>query len=268
VLARAEDGALVQIDLPDRWLDALRPAWPPTGLAEVGDDHTAADLCVALLEGPDSEPICEVDGVAVDGGWLRVGSTLALFAAEHLAARVAIHAGVAARGGRAIVLPGPSFAGKSTLCAALGEAGATVLTDELALVDPSASTVTGWHRPLRLRQPDGSVRSIQLAETDGVALDVSALVFPVYEADTDEVIEVEPLTPGDAVLALLANTVSAQVAPERAFDTAVALARSAPAVRIRHRDAAAVADLLLSSAARPPSRTIRSAAHGRADRGA
>src|ERR687894_479249 len=43
---------------------------------------------------------------------------------------------VVARGGRALVRPGPSLSGKTTLVAALVRSGAAYLSDEFAVLDP------------------------------------------------------------------------------------------------------------------------------------
>jgi hypothetical protein len=56
---------------------------------------------------------------------------IALNAPEH----VFVHAGVVGVGERAIVLPGRSFAGKTTLVAALVRAGAEYWSDEYAVLD-------------------------------------------------------------------------------------------------------------------------------------
>src|SRR5687768_17180193 len=54
--------------------------------------------------------------------------------AAHARGRVFVHAGVVGWRGRAIVLPGRSFAGKSTLVRALLAAGATYYSDEFAVL--------------------------------------------------------------------------------------------------------------------------------------
>jgi HprK-related kinase A len=48
-----------------------------------------------------------------------------------------LHAAVVARGGRALILPGPPGSGKSTLCAALLQQGWRLLSDEFGLLDPA-----------------------------------------------------------------------------------------------------------------------------------
>jgi serine kinase of HPr protein (carbohydrate metabolism regulator) len=65
--------------------------------------------------------------------------------------KVAIHAGAVAYGGSAIVLPGPSRAGKSTLVAELLRRGFVYFSDEYALIDGKGH-VHPYPRPLMLRK--------------------------------------------------------------------------------------------------------------------
>lgn len=55
--------------------------------------------------------------------------------AQHARDRVFVHAGAVAYGGQAILLPGRSTAGKSTLVVALLKAGAELCSDEFAVLD-------------------------------------------------------------------------------------------------------------------------------------
>ena len=71
---------------------------------------------------------------------------------------IAVHAGLVSMGDRALLLPGRSFCGKSTLVAALVDAGATYESDDLVLVTPTGR-VHGVPRPLNLRQGHRRVRS-------------------------------------------------------------------------------------------------------------
>jgi len=71
----------------------------------------------------------------------------------------ALHAGVVALQGAGVIMAGASGAGKSTLTAALVAAGAAYLSDEVAVVDAAARTVTPFPRPLVL-DPD-SVAAIE-----------------------------------------------------------------------------------------------------------
>ena len=62
-------------------------------------------------------------------------SDLQLHVAEQARRRLFVHAGVVGWKGRAIVIPGRSFTGKTTLVAELVRAGASYYSDEYALID-------------------------------------------------------------------------------------------------------------------------------------
>ena len=155
----AEDGATVVLGGPRALVEAAARYLPAVGLAEVAppthrSGPAAGDRYLELADLPRAdEPTLRVDGRDRPGGWAAVESELSVFAAEHLVGRIAVHAGLVVHEGEVIVLPGPSFAGKSTLCAAMGDLGALVRSDEYALVDLETGLVTGWPRPLRRRHP-------------------------------------------------------------------------------------------------------------------
>jgi hypothetical protein len=72
---------------------------------------------------------------------------------ERTGERVHLHGAALVRNGHALVLAGPSRAGKSTLAAWLTHRGWGFLTDEAALVDPDALTVAPFWRPIGVRRP-------------------------------------------------------------------------------------------------------------------
>lgn len=63
-----------------------------------------------------------------------------------------VHAGVVAHRDPAIVIPGSSFTGKTTLVAALVRAGATYFSDEFAVLD-ERGCLAPYAKPLSLRPP-------------------------------------------------------------------------------------------------------------------
>ena len=73
---------------------------------------------------------------------------------ERAAPLVPVHAAAVARDGRALLLVGPSHAGKSTLSASLTRAGWEFLTDEVALLDiePMGAVVHPFWRPIVIRR--------------------------------------------------------------------------------------------------------------------
>jgi hypothetical protein len=81
-------------------------------------------------------------------------SHIQLHVAEMAGERIFVHAGVVGWRGKAILLPGRSFAGKSSLVAALLKAGAEYLSDEYAVCD-SSGLVHPYPRRLSLREDGG-----------------------------------------------------------------------------------------------------------------
>src|SRR2546423_14565818 len=82
-------------------------------------------------------------------------SHLQLTVAEYAPRRVFVHAGVVGFKGRAILIPGMSFSGKSTLVAELLRAGATYYSDEYAVID-ERGRVHPYPRPLQIREGEMS----------------------------------------------------------------------------------------------------------------
>jgi len=228
IFGRGDDGSVIRFEFPDEDQSAaqVQSIWPPLGLSQ----HDT----------PPSPPMCEL---SISMGWEQCKSALGLFAAEHLIDYVAVHAGLIVIGNSAVILPGPSLSGKSTLCEAAGSLGLRVLSDEYALVKPDG-TVVGWPRPIRLRNPDGTWRHGQTPVTATRPYPVGLIATLTFTEGVSGA-EFGPCTPGDATLDLLANTVCAQLRPEVAFHTAVHLARSCPAVRgMRGEAEEAVASLI------------------------
>lgn len=145
---------------------------------------------------------------------------LQLSVAELAANRVFVHAGVVGWKGRALLLPGRSFAGKSTLVAALLKAGATYYSDEYAVLD-GRGHVHPYPRRLALRQPEGPPRRVGPEEFGAAAgtapLPVGLVALTRYQPEARW--RPKPLTAGRAVLEMLENTVPAQRAPAAVLHT-------------------------------------------------
>ncbi|HEX7722750.1 MAG TPA: hypothetical protein VF397_11375 [Pyrinomonadaceae bacterium] len=175
-------------------------------------------------------------------------SHLQLTVAEYAPRRVFVHAGVVGFKGRAILIPGMSFSGKSTLVAELLRAGATYYSDEYAVIDEHGR-VHPYARDLRIRAAESTgverLRPEQLGAGIGSKpLRVGLVVSTNFKAGGRW--RPRELTQGKAVLELLANTVSARSQPEMALSflpKALASARILKGVR---GEASEIVESLLS----------------------
>jgi hypothetical protein len=144
-----------------------------------------------------------------------------LHIAAHARDWIFVHAGVVARDGRALVIPGESFCGKTTLVSALVNAGATYYSDEYAVLD-EAGFVHPYPRPLSIRRTDGvTARERVIARRRGVVGDERAALAAVVITRYRPGIQWQPrrLSRGQGMVALLGNTVPAQERPEQSLRT-------------------------------------------------
>lgn len=142
--------------------------------------------------------------------------------AEHARGVVFIHAGVVAVDGRALLLPGLSYAGKSELTAALLVEGAEYGSDEYAVLHPDG-TVEAYPRRLSLRSvdaPGGVAAGTWGASTFTGRLAVHAVADLRYAPEDDWA--TTPLTSGQTVLRLIDNAAAAQTQSVAVLDAAVA----------------------------------------------
>lgn len=144
-----------------------------------------------------------------------------MFVAEYAPHRVFVHAGVVGWKGRAIVIPGRSFSGKSTLTAALVRAGATYYSDEYAVLDKQGR-VHPYHKPISLRKENSYQSTDYPLEIFGGRAGVKPLKMGLvissrFQADSQW--RPRPLSAGRGVLIMLENTVSARRAPQIALAT-------------------------------------------------
>jgi hypothetical protein len=146
-------------------------------------------------------------------------SDLRLFVAELARRRVFVHAGVVGWKGKAIVVPGRSFSGKTSLVAELVRAGATYYSDEYAVFD-SRGRVHPFPKPLEIREA-GEVRQSKITvetlggQTGTRPLPVGLVVMTQFKEGARW--RPRKLSAGKGVLELLSNTVSARREPEKAL---------------------------------------------------
>ena len=146
-------------------------------------------------------------------------SNIRLYVAEFAKDRVFVHAGVVGWKGRAVVIPGRSFTGKSTLVAAMVRAGATYYSDEYAVIDPDGR-VHPFFKPIELRAEGTHKQSkFDVSSLGGhvgtESIPIGLVVMTKHKAGATW--RPKKLTSGNAVLELLNHTVSARRDPEAAL---------------------------------------------------
>lgn len=174
-------------------------------------------------------------------------SNLQLYVAEMARRRVFVHAGVVGWGGRAIVIPGRSFSGKTTLVAELVRGGATYYSDEYAVLD-SRGRVHPYPKPMAIREEGMTKQRKYPVQTFGglsgdKPLPVGMVVVSEYRAGARW--RPRLLSAGQGALALLGNTVSARRKPGIALATLERVVLQAPVLKGIRGDAKEMVDAIL-----------------------
>lgn len=161
---------------------------------------------------------------------------------------VFLHAGAVAWQGRAIVLPGASRSGKTTLVAELVKAGAGYLSDEFAVI--RGDRVVPYPKTLSVRDPreQGRQKPLGVSALGGrqerQPIPVGLVVLAEFERGTPW--RARTLPPGRALLSLLAHAVPARIAPREVLAALGTLVRSAPVLRARRGEAREAARRILA----------------------
>ena len=230
----------------DRIPEILPPGWrasseadPKHRLAILGNERGTYTVEVAGV------PVFE--GVPLEHGLASLERELRMRVAREARDRIFVHAGVVGYTGGALLLPGESFTGKTTLVAALIRAGATYYSDEYAALDRDG-LVHPYPKPLSLRDNNHQQRNHDVGALGGEVgvqpLPVSVVVLTTYRAGTDWA--PKPLDPGDGALALLAHAVPARERPAEALRAARRAIEGALLVEGDRGEADELAPVLLS----------------------
>jgi len=170
---------------------------------------------------------------------------------ERTGERVHLHGAALVHDGRALVLAGPSHAGKSTLAAWLTHRGWGYLTDEAALVDPDTLIVSPFWRPINVRRPgpldsivaglpgdgNGDAERLVPASTIGTlapATPLAGIAFPCYTAKDEA--GIGPLAPAAALLELTQHFPGLIADGRAGFRRLARLVAAVPAYTLRFHD--------------------------------
>ena len=230
-------------------LDRLPPGASPTSSRAIARTYafrtfpsTLSDGEVSFLLTADgrplvrsSEPTDIAEAFEDDLKWL---------VAERSPRKVFLHAGVVGWRDRAILIPGVSKSGKSTLVRALVGCGATYFSDEYAVLEGNLV------QPFPARLPNWSVPGTSLsywldefASTNTKPLPVGLVLFAPHQAGA--VFKPRLLSRGKSLLGMFKHAVAAQRQPERVLRALESVTRRCNALEGARGDAHADATYLL-----------------------
>jgi hypothetical protein len=226
----------IRVDEPEtleRMAPCLPPGWEPSPAPFVDQlyslrvgskggrrEHLLHAGCRLSVRTTDLEQACQV-----------LEGDIRLFLAEKARDRIFVHAGVVGWQGRALLVPGRSYSGKSTLVAALLRAGATYCSDEYAVLD-SRGLVHPYARELKLRVgPELQCHPPERfgARSATAPLPVGLVALARYQPGARW--QPRRLSHGRALLEVLNHTVPARSRPEAALATLQAMLPSAVTVK-------------------------------------
>jgi hypothetical protein len=173
---------------------------------------------------------------------------LRMYIARHAPDHVFVHAGVVGVRERAIILPGRSFAGKTTLVTALMRAGAEYWSDEYAVLDADG-LVHPYPKPLSVRINATRVTEERPVESlGGLAgdrpLPVAVIAFTSYRPGF--AFAPRSCTAGEGTVKLLEHSIAARSRPEEVFAAVRRAATDAVVLEGDRGDADEAAGALLS----------------------
>ena len=180
-------------------------------------------------------------------------SDLQVLIAEMARSRLFVHAGVVGWKGRAIVIPGKSMSGKTTLVANLVQAGATYYSDEYALFD-AQGRVHPYPRPLQMREKiDGQARrtAVEVPEPKRGRKPLPVGLVAVTNYQEGREWRPRVLTEGQAVLELMRHTVAARSRPKHALAALRNVVSTALSLKSARGQTTGVVDKLLNDVENP-----------------
>lgn len=177
-----------------------------------------------------------------------------------------VHAAVVHSPGGAVVFPGPSGLGKSTLALALVRAGFGLMSDEMAAFDRTSARLSSFPRPITVDADSPGAAGLTLrATTAEIAIDprrlgpsgpresaVSAIVLP--DRRPGAVAKLDGASASEAVGALITHAFNHFRAKTSSLDVIARVVRGASVYRLTYGEAADAARLLAAEfeVGRPP----------------
>lgn len=250
---RAKAGFLLEIE--NRLANML-----PTGYEKIDSLEVEYILQVKQKKDGDFQLFKDKKNVAnsssINEFYNFVESEIRLTVAEFAVSRVFLHAGVVAWKGQAIVIPGSSFSGKTSLVAALIKKGALYYSDEYAVLDENG-LVHPFPKKLSLRGIIDDFKQVDYtAESLGgnvgyEPLPVGMILITKYESDIDSTTTAEMafdsqlLSDGQGMLEIITQTIPIRTNPKFVLKVLNKVVSRARIFKIKRGEAEKFADLLI-----------------------
>lgn len=244
-------GLSIALEADSPWLLERMLAYLPPTWRDGPPQEDAARFTIASDDGLEYE--LRRDDVTLTQAELDVAlgvfdAQLRGYIALNAPGRIFVHAGVVTWGERALMIPGRSFSGKTSLVASLVRAGATYYSDEYAVLDEDG-LVHPYPKTLSLRLEPGSRLQTEhtVEQLGGAAGNEAAPVhlIVVTQYRTDGVWSPQELSGGDAALELSAHTIPIQERPQESLAAIRGAVEGATTLRGERGDAEALVPLLL-----------------------
>ena len=249
-------GVKLELRIPDALLSQL--AWPIVPGAEFADEgRPDAVLTVQERESGEGETRYEIveNGTvlsavrSLEAATCAVESWAQLTVATLAKELVFVHAGVVGWKDRAVVVPGRSLSGKSTLVLSLVERGARYYSDEYAIFDSEGRVHPYWRLPkLRVASDQKVATSLLGGALSGAPpkpIPLGWVLISRYEADSRW--HPRRLSYGGTLLGMLDNTVPLRCRPEQSVQVLARAVKNAQGFEGMRGEAADFAGQVLAS---------------------
>jgi hypothetical protein len=181
-------------------------------------------------------------------------SDINFYVAENAAGRLLVHAGAVGWKGRAIVIPGASLSGKTTLVQEFLRAGATYYSDEFAVLD-GQGFLHPFAAALSVRRENSDRQEMrppaEFSDAIGARrLPIGCVLATTYRPGARW--RFKPVTKGEGVFALLANTMAARKDPFATLSTLSSAVARAEIFKSERGEANDMVDEVLKYLAQQP----------------
>ncbi len=235
-------------------LQKIMPTILPSGWKEI--ENSATDYIFSLIRQKNKTKKdvfykngeLLLEGFSLEENWRFVKSQIQVTVAEFAADYVFLHAGVVGWKGKAIIIPGKSFAGKTTLVAEFVKRGADYYSDDFTVIDKDGY-VHPFPKQLSIRGTidNGQQADFEVEELGGrrgiEPIPVGVLLLTKYKSN----VKLNPKlgSIGQGVMAGVANSLSVRQNPKFVLSVLCKIAKDAIIFKSDRNEAKEFVDFFL-----------------------